>query len=40
MFPRLTVTEEQLKVINNDLYNFACEGLRTLVMAMKVINSN
>ena len=40
MFPRLTIKKEDLAILNNDLYKFACTGLRTLVMGIKTINAN
>eukprot|EP00340_Litonotus_pictus_P005602 CAMPEP_0170515458 /NCGR_PEP_ID=MMETSP0209-20121228/1890_1 /TAXON_ID=665100 ORGANISM="Litonotus pictus, Strain P1" /NCGR_SAMPLE_ID=MMETSP0209 /ASSEMBLY_ACC=CAM_ASM_000301 /LENGTH=599 /DNA_ID=CAMNT_0010799959 /DNA_START=408 /DNA_END=2204 /DNA_ORIENTATION=+ len=39
MLPRCEQSEESQEFCDNILYDFSCEGLRTLVMAMKKIDS-
>ena len=38
MLPRTTLNKVELDVINEHLYTFACNGLRTLVMGQKELN--
>lgn len=40
MIPRLTIDKDSLIKMESDLYKFACDGLRTLVMAQKEISLN
>jgi len=38
MMPRMAASKGLLEATNKDLYEFACKGLRTLVMGWRIIN--
>ena len=38
MLPRCTIPKDEREVIEKYIYQFACSGLRTLVMAQKEVS--
>lgn len=40
MIPRLNIDSLMLQKMESDLYKFACDGLRTLVMSQKEISES